>query len=175
MYKVSAYKQRDHHVTNLVRTLFNQKLLQSFEHIGPTYLVYTKKTGGKLAVHYHLTSRLSKQVPTFKLFEFAYFKAEQSKCEEKPDDAPPLQRTFFNRFATFGTGAQNIMQYGEEFKSLVPSEVELLRDDNVQFLLTLECAYSTRFELPFFKGGYQTEVLPWEVYETSYTGYMQAI
>ena len=87
----------------------------------------------------------------------------------------PPNRYLFNRFATFGTGAQNIMQYGEVFKTLVLGEVELLEYDNVQFLLELECAYSTRFELPFLKGSHQMGVVPSEDYETWYTSYMQAI
>ena len=57
----------------------------------------------------------------------------------------------------------------------MPSEVELLEDDNVQFLLELECAYSTRFELPFLKASHQIGVVPSEDFETWYTGYMQAI
>ena len=177
VYKVSTCEQCDNHVTNLVRTLFNQKAVQSFEHNGLTYLVYNKKTGGKLAVHYHLTltRRLAKQVLTFKCAEFAHLKAEQDTREGKSDHAPPLQRTSFNRFATFGTGAQNLMQYAEVFKTLVRSEVELLEDDNVQFLLELECAYSSRFELPFLKESYQMGVVPSEDYETWHTGYMQAI
>ena len=67
----SIYKQCDDHVTNLVRTLFNQKVVQSVEHNDLTYLVYTKKTIGKLAVLYHLTRCLTKQVLTFKRSEFA--------------------------------------------------------------------------------------------------------
>ena len=175
VYQVSTYKQCDDHVTNCVRTPFDQKVLQSFEHHGLTYLAYTRKMGGKHAVHYHLTRRLSKQVLTFKRSEFAYLKAEQDKCEGKPDHTPPLQRTSFNRFATFGTGARNIIQYGEVFKTLVPSEVELLEDDNVPFLLEVECAYTTRLELPFLKGSHQMGIVPSEDYETQYTGYMQAI
>ena len=67
------------------------------------------------------------------------------------------------------------MQHAEVFKTLVPSEVELLEDDNVQFLLELECAYSSRFELPFLKGSHQMGVVQSEDYETWYTGYTQAI
>ena len=175
MYKVSTYKQCDDNVTNLVRTLFNQKVVHSFERNGLTCVVYPKKTGGKLAVHYHLTRRLSKQVLTFKRSEFAYLKAEQDKHEDKPDQTPPLQQTSFNTFATFGMGAQNIKQYDDVFKTLVPSEVELLEDDNVQFLFEIECACSTRFRLPFLKGSHQMGVVPSEDYKTWYTGYMQAI
>ena len=108
VYKVSTYKQCDDHVTNLVRTLFNRKVVQSFEHHGLTYLVCTKNTGGKLAMHYQLTCRPTKQVLTFKRAKFANLKAEQDTREGKPDHGPPLQRTSFKRFATFGTYMQAI-------------------------------------------------------------------
>ena len=135
-----------------IMPVFGQKVVQSFEHHGLTYLVYTEKTGGKLAMHYHLTRRLTKQVLTFKRAEFAHLKAKQDTREWNLDHAPPLQRNSFNRFATFGTGAQNLVQYAEVFKKVVPNEVKLFEDDNVQFLLVnvneLECAYSSCFELP---------------------------
>ena len=68
-------------------------------------------------------------------------------------------------------------KYGEGFKTLVPSGVELLEDDNAvyAFLLELECAYSARFELPFLKGSHPMGVVSSEDYQTWYTGYMQAI
>ena len=101
-YKPSTYKQCDDHVTNLVRTLFNQRLLKNFEHNDLNYMIYTKKTGGKLAMHYHVTRRLSKQVLTFKRSEFSSLKKEQDEREGAPPHALKLQRTSFNRFATFG-------------------------------------------------------------------------
>ena len=55
------------------------------------------------------------------------------------------------------------------------SEVELFGDDNVQFFLELECAYSSRFEPPFLKESHQMRVVQSDDYETWYTGYMQAI
>ena len=169
-YKPSTYKWYDDHVTNLVRTLFNQKVIKNFE---DKDLVYTKKIGGKLAMHCHVTRRLSKHVVTFKRSEFSSLKKEQDQREGSPPHALKLQRTPFNRFATFG--GQCIEHYSEVFKQVVPNERESLEDANVEFLLQLECAYSKNFELPFLKGTHQLGVVESNMYETWHKGHTQRI
>ena len=129
-------------ITNLVRTLFNQEVIKNFENNDLTYLIYTKKTGGKLDMHYHVTRRLSKHVLTFKRSEFSSLKKEQDEREGAPPHALKLQRTSFNQFATFGVSGQCIQHYSEVFKQVVPNEGEWLEDANVEFLLQLESAYS---------------------------------
>ena len=58
---------------------------------------------------------------------------------------------------------------------MVPTEGEWLEDANVEFLLQLESAYSTNFELPFPKGSHQLGVVESNMYETWCEGYMQLI
>ena len=72
-YKPSTYKQYEDHVTNLVRALFNQKAIKNFEDKDLTEVVYTKKTGGKLAM------RFSKHVLTFKCSEFSSLRRNRMK------------------------------------------------------------------------------------------------
>ena len=134
-YKPSTYKQCDDRVTNLIRTLFNQRLIKNLEHNDLNYMIYTKKMGGKLAMHYHITRRLSKQVLTFKRSEFSSLKKEQDEREGAPPRALKLQRTSFNRSATFGVSGQCIPHYLEVFKQVVPANGEWLEDGNVEFLI----------------------------------------
>ena len=126
---------------------FNQKLIKNFEDNDLSYLVYAKKTGGKLAMNYHVTRRLSKHFLTFKRGEFSSLKKEQDEREGLPPHAMKLQRTSLSRFATFGVSGQCIQHYSEVFKQVVPNEAEWLQDANVEFLLQLESAYSKNFEL----------------------------
>ena len=165
----------DDHIPNLARTLFNQKVIKQFQDGDLTYLVYTKKTSGKFTMHYNVARHLSKHVPTSERSEFSLLKKEQDERERSPPLAMKLQRTSFNRFATFGGSWQCIQRYFEVFEQVVSSEAEWLEDAHVAFLLQLEYAYSKNFELPFLKSSHHLGVVESNMYETWYEGYMQLI
>jgi len=107
-WKPLTYKQCDDHVTNLVRALFNRQLISFAQESSHLWLIYERRFGSPIAFHYQLIRRIAKELLTRYRSQFAVLRAASNFTFGKlPPRKLELQRTPFNRFATFQQTAES--------------------------------------------------------------------